>query len=85
MSKLEKLLAKVISGRGDADIVFSDLCLLLRRLGFAERTRGSHHIFSRKGVEERINLQECGAKAKPYQVRQVRSVILTYRLEETDA
>ena len=28
-----------------------------------------------------MNLQPMGAKAKPYQVRQVRNVILKYKLE----
>jgi len=51
-----------------------------RHLGFDERIRGSHHIFSREGVEEILNLQSKGSKAKAYQVKQVRSVILKYRL-----
>lgn len=84
MSKLEKLLAQVVSGRADANIAFADLRRLLLRLGFSERTRGSHHVFSRKGTEERINLQESGAKAKPYQVKQVRAVIVKYALEVDD-
>jgi len=50
------------------------------KLGFGERIRGSHHIFSRDGVEEILNLQPKGSKAKPYQVKQVRHVILKYRL-----
>lgn len=54
--------------------------MLLLSLNFEERTKGSHHIFRRADVEERINLQRDGNKAKPYQVRQVRSVILRYRL-----
>jgi len=49
-------------------------------LGFEERTRGSHHIFRKSGIEERINLQRDGRKAKPYQVRQVRGVIVKHRL-----
>jgi len=53
---------------------------LLRWLGFEERTRGSHHIFRRSGVRELINLQREGSKAKVYQVRQVRQVILRYGL-----
>jgi len=53
---------------------------LLRRLGFDERIRGSHHIFTRESVEEILNLQPRGAKAKPYQVKQVRNVILKYKL-----
>lgn len=51
-------------------------------LGFVERTRGSHHMFGKSGVEQQINLQRDGAKAKPYQVRQVREVILRYNLRE---
>jgi len=52
----------------------------LKSLGFEERIRGSHHIFRRAAVEERVNLQREDSKAKPYQVRQVRAVILKYRL-----
>ncbi len=51
-------------------------------LGFDERIRGSHHIFTRDGIEEILNLQPIGSKAKPYQVKQVRRVILTYRLAQ---
>jgi hypothetical protein len=60
------------------------LLRLLRRLGFDERVRGSHHILTREGVKEIINLQPMGAKAKAYQVKQVRSLILKYRLGEED-
>lgn len=84
MSRLEKLLAQVLNGRADANIAFADLRRLLLRLGFAERTRGSHHIFSRDGIEERLNLQDSGAKAKPYQVKQVRAVIVRYGLEANE-
>jgi hypothetical protein len=49
-------------------------------LGFEERKRGSHHIFRKARVEEKINLQRDDSKAKAYQVRQVRAVILKYRL-----
>jgi len=45
-----------------------------------ERIRGSHHNFRREGIEEKINLQRDNGKAKPYQVRQVRSVILKYKM-----
>jgi predicted RNA binding protein YcfA (HicA-like mRNA interferase family) len=57
---------------------------LLRRLGFSERIRGSHHIFTREDVAEILNLQPKGAKAKPYQVKQVRGVIVRYRLGGQD-
>jgi len=46
--------------------------------------KGSRHIFTKEGVEELLNLQPKGAKAKPYQVKQVRRVILKYKLAEKD-
>ena len=80
MGKYEKLLEQILRGASDANVPFDDLCQLLRRFRFEERIRGSHHIFRREGIEEKINLQRGGSKAKPYQVRQVRAVILRYRL-----
>src|SRR5437868_4704450 len=76
MSRPAKTLEKVLRGTSDANIGFDDLCGLLRHLGFDERLKGSHHIFTREGVFEIINLQPKGSKAKPYQVRQVRDVIV---------
>ena len=68
------------SGTSDANIPFDGLCHLLQRLGFAERIRGSHHIFTKEGIEDILNLQPQGRHAKPYQVTQVRRVSLTYHL-----
>jgi len=82
MARAAKTLEQVLSGRSDANIGFEDLRNLLFNLDFSERTRGSHHIFRRPGIEEMINLQREGANAKPYQVKQVRAVILKYRLGE---
>ena len=76
----------ISSGRSDADIRFDELRRFLLRLGFDERIRGSHHIFRKRGVRELVNLQRDGSHAKPYQVRQVRQVVLGCRLEGvTDA
>lgn len=75
---------RVLSGRSDANIRFDDLRLFLLRLGFVERTRGSHHIFRKEGVRERVTLQRDGNHAKPYQVRQVRLVLLKYELGEVE-
>jgi predicted RNA binding protein YcfA (HicA-like mRNA interferase family) len=86
MAKRDKLLVRVLSGASDAGIRFDDLRRLLLTLGFEERVRGSHHLFVRPGVEELINLQREGKNAKPYQVRQVRAVIVRYGLGgEVDA
>ena len=82
MSKHAKLLERILLGTADANIPFDGLCHLLQRLGFQMRIRGSHHIFSRDGVEEILNLQPRGANAKSYQVKQVRNVILKYKLAE---
>jgi predicted RNA binding protein YcfA (HicA-like mRNA interferase family) len=76
----ESLLVRILRGAADANIRFDDLRVLLRSLGFVERIRGSHHIFVRENVEEILNLQPKGSMAKSYQVKQVRSVILRYRL-----
>jgi hypothetical protein len=81
MGRHEKTLQQVLLGRADANIAFRDLRSLLRTLGFDERIRGDHFIFTRHDVDEIMNLQPIGAKAKPYQVRQVRNVIVKYRLE----
>ncbi len=85
MGRYDKLVARVLRGTSDANISFDDLCQLLSHLGFDERVRGSHHIFRRAGIEERINLQRDGSKAKPYQVKQVRAVIVKYGLGGNDA
>ena len=50
-------------------------------MGFKVRIKGSHHIFYKEGIDEIINLQSQGNKAKPYQVKQVRSLILKYKLK----
>ncbi len=80
MGKHEKLIFQILRGTSDANISFSDLVSLLQHLGFELRISGSHHIFRKKGVEEKPNLQKDGNKAKPYQVRQIRNIILKYRL-----
>ena len=80
MSGREKLLEDVLRGTADANIPFTGLCQLLLGLGFRQRIRGDHHIFVKDGIEEIVNLQPRGAKAKPYQVKQVRKVILRYKL-----
>jgi hypothetical protein len=80
VSKHGKLLEKILRGASDANIPFDGLRGLLRRLGFDERIRGSHHSYSKNGVVEILNLQPRGNDAKPYQVRQVRNLVLKYKL-----
>jgi hypothetical protein len=78
----KRILLQVLQGTADANIRFEELRSLLGAVGFAERIRGDHHIFSKPGVAEILNLQPRGSLAKPYQVKQVRSVIIKYKLAE---
>ena len=80
MSKYEKLVFKILSGSSDVGIRFDELIGLLKRFGFEERIKGSHHIFRKESVFEKINLQRDGDKAKPYQIKQVRSILVKYKL-----
>jgi len=80
MSKFEKLIQKVLSGNSDRNIDFKDLCNLLETLGFNNRIKGSHHIYFKEDVTEIINLQPLNNKAKAYQVKQVRELIIKYKL-----
>ena len=52
----DSLLVQVLSGTADARVPFDGLRRLLGRLGFDERIRGGHHIFTEAGVEEIRNL-----------------------------
>jgi predicted RNA binding protein YcfA (HicA-like mRNA interferase family) len=81
MSKIEKILMLLLSGRSDTNFEFAELVNLLERLGFSLRIRGSHHIFFKDDIEEIINLQPDKNKAKSYQVKQVRNLILKYNLK----
>jgi len=80
MGKHEKLYEHIMMRRSDANVPFDGLCELLKRLGFEERVRGGHRIFTMMEVEEILNLQPRDGKGKPYQVKQVRDVILKYNL-----
>jgi predicted RNA binding protein YcfA (HicA-like mRNA interferase family) len=81
MGKYQKLLIKILSGTSDSNVEFEQLRRLLILIGFSERIKGSHHIFSKENIEEIINIQEIQGKAKPYQVKQVRNIILSNQLK----
>ncbi|MGN1416574.1 MAG: type II toxin-antitoxin system HicA family toxin [Oscillospiraceae bacterium] len=80
MSKYEKLFMQILSGTQDSIISFGDLQKALTLLGFTVRINGDHFIYTRDGIEEIINIQPKGNKAKPYQVKQVRNIILKYKM-----
>ena len=80
----KKTMFKVLGGRSDANLAFTEVVGLLKSLGFDLRIKGSHHILTKDGIEEILNLQPKNGKAKPYQVKQVRQVIVRYKLGDYD-
>lgn len=77
-------MAKILGGASDANISFDELRQILIRFGFDERIRGGHPVFTKHDIEEILNLQSKGSKAKPYQVKQVRAIIVRYKLEASN-
>lgn len=80
MSKVDKILFKIINGLSDKNIEFNEFVNLLLKLGFELRIKGSHHIFTKEEIDEIINIQSKDGKAKPYQVKQVRELVIKYKL-----
>ena len=80
MSNIQKIIEKIVSGRSDNNIDFDAFRKFITEYGFQERIKGSHHIFSKNGIIEIINIQPLDNKAKSYQVKQVRNLLLKYKL-----
>lgn len=81
MSKIHKLLEKILRGNSDKNIKFQEIVKLLLYFNFTERIKGSHHIYTREDVEEILNIQSTKEKkAKAYQVKQFREIVLKYKL-----
>lgn len=80
MSKAQKLLVKILQAASDQNVSFNELCNLLLSLGFKQRIKGSHHIFYKEDIIEIINIQPKGSKAKAYQVKQIRDILIKHKL-----
>ena len=80
MGKHDKTLSKVLSGKSDYNIGLNDLVSLLLYKGFRQRIEGSHMVFTREGIQERLNIQSEGGKAKGYQVKQIRKIFIKYSI-----
>ena len=52
MTGQAKFLDRILRGTSDKNIEFDALCNLLNQLGFVERVRGDHHIFTKDGISE---------------------------------
>lgn len=84
MGKYAKLREQILGGSADSNIPFAALRQLLKRLNFAERVRGDHYIYTRADIVEIVNIQPIGSKAKAYQVKQIRNIMVKYRLGDTN-
>lgn len=74
MSKFEKLLAK--AQNNPQNISFEDICKLAEAFGFKFKGgKGSHRVYSKKGLVEILNFQNVKGFAKPYQVKQFLKVL----------
>jgi hypothetical protein len=60
----KRVLLQVLRGTADANVRFEDLRALLGALGFAQRIKGDHHMFSKPRVAEILHLQPRGLLAK---------------------
>jgi len=80
MGKLEKIYQHILLKISDSNVSFETLRTLLISLGFQERIKGDHFIFTKNGIEEILNLQPKNGKGKPYQIKQVREIILKYNI-----
>jgi predicted RNA binding protein YcfA (HicA-like mRNA interferase family) len=70
--------------RSPANVRFRDLRRLVEAIGYRlRRQKGSHHVFTHAVRPELpiVNLQNDGATAKVYQVRQVVRLIDEHKLE----
>ena len=77
----KKIYEMILSGKSDNNIKYADFQNLIIDLGFAlTRQRGSHEIYYHPVIKERMNIQRDGNKAKDYQVKQLRDIILTHDL-----
>jgi hypothetical protein len=77
----KNIIEKILTGISDKNIRFDELRTVLTKLGFNERVKGGHYIFTKDGVIEIINIQPLkDGKAKAYQVKQIRNIIFKYKL-----
>ena len=82
MNRHQRLLNRILDGSHLANVRFDDVRSLLAKLGFEERIRGSHHVYAKVGIVDQVNLQPRRSDAKPYQLRQLRAVLVKHNLRD---
>jgi hypothetical protein len=80
MSKIEKLFDKVRNS--PRNVRFDEICKLSEAFGFKYKgSKGSHTVYSKKGIPEIVNFQNVNGMAKPYQVRQFLRIVEEHSLK----
>jgi predicted RNA binding protein YcfA (HicA-like mRNA interferase family) len=77
----QKFITKLLNPDSRKNINFNDLRKLLKNVGFAERIKGDHYIFTKENIAEILNIQPNeNNKAKSYQVKQIIDILNKYKL-----
>ena len=71
MSKLDKLVQKILEGR---DVSYEEVETLLLKLGFDKEVRGSHHVFRKPDYPKNVSLKRR-SQLLPYQLRDLKEVL----------
>ena len=71
MSKLQKLIERILEGRG---ISYDEAETLLLKLGFGVDIRGSHHIFRKKDYPKNISIKRR-SQLLPYQMNILKEIL----------
>lgn len=74
MSKLEKLIKKILDAR---NVSYKEAETLLQRLGFEVEISGSHHVFRKSGYKKNISLKRR-SELLPYQLRDLKEVLIDH-------
>ncbi len=83
--KFKELYGRILKG-DNKNIKFNDACAFVEEIGYSlSRQKGtSHKIYKMKGIQESINLQNKNGDAKPYQINEIRDIIIKYKLGGED-
>ena len=76
----KKAYEAVLSGRCDNNMKFRDLQKLILDLGMIFQNQEGSHMRYRHPKGAAVNIQNRKGNAKPYQVKQVRDMIIEYHL-----
>jgi len=77
--KNQKLLLRIL--KNQKNVKYDDFAKLLKGFGFElDRAKGSHYIYKRDGISELINIQNVDGEVKPYQIKQLLSLVEKYNL-----